>query len=375
MLFIIVKEIDMAKDIPVSYMGKHKYDIKIRHDFNNIIEAIQSLRIPSNIRLCIVTDSNVSKYHLDSIKTLLSTQSYDIYEFIFNAGEQYKNLETVNKLYTFLIENHFDRNDFLIALGGGVVGDLTGFAAATYLRGIRFIQVPTTLLSQVDSSIGGKTGVDCMQYKNMVGAFYQPSLVYINLSTLNTLPDTDYYSGMGEIIKHSLIADCNYYNLLKNSVLDVKRKDLNVLEDIIYKSCLIKRDVVEKDPKELGLRANLNFGHTIGHAIEKLTDFSLLHGYCVAIGCVAAGYICMRLGNISNIELIDIQNLIKSYNLYDKINNSTLDSNDILKATKSDKKMDSGKIKFVLLKAIGEAYISKEISDEMILEAINYVNS
>ena len=285
------------------------------------------------------------------------------------------NLETVNKLYTFLIENHFDRNDFLIALGGGVVGDLTGFAAATYLIGIRFIQVPTTLLSQVDSSIGGKTGVDCMQYKNMVGAFYQPSLVYINLSTLNTLPDTDYYSGMGEIIKHSLIADCNYYNLLKNSVLDVKRKDLNVLEDIIYKSCLIKRDVVEKDPKELGLRANLNFGHTIGHAIEKLTDFSLLHGYCVAIGCVAAGYICMRLGNISNIELIDIQNLIKSYNLYDKINNSTLDCNDILKATKSDKKMDSGKIKFVLLKAIGEAYISKEISDEMILEAINYVNS
>ena len=187
------------------------------------------------------------------LKNILTKSFPQIFCYEFQAGEASKNTDTVNGVYEFLIQNHFDRHDLMIALGGGVVGDLTGFTAATYLRGIDFIQVPTSLLSEVDSSIGGKTGVDFMQYKNMVGVFYQPKLVYMNLNVLKTLPKDQLISGFGEILKHGLIRNHDYF---------------------------LKRDVVERDPKEKGERALLNFGHTIGHAVEKLSDFGLSHGVC-----------------------------------------------------------------------------------------------
>ena len=188
----------------------------------------------------------------------------------------------------------------LVALGGGVVGDLTGFAAATYLRGIDFVQVPTTLLSQVDSSIGGKTGVDFLQYKNMVGAFHQPKLVYINTTTLKSLPEREYFSGMGEVIKHGLIKDADYYEWIKENIDAIKAREHEAVREMIYQSCLIKGGVVERDPKEKGERALLNFGHTLGHAIEKLKDFTWLHGECVAAGCCLAAEISCIKGNISN---------------------------------------------------------------------------
>ena len=186
------------------------------------------------------------------------------------------------------MENRFDRKDWLVALGGGVVGDPCGFGAATYLRGVSFIQIPTTLLAQVDSSIGGKTGVDVSSYKNMVGAFYMPRLVYTNVSTLLTLSDEQFSSGMGEVIKHGLIQDKAYYQWLLRNKDAIGRRELSVCMEMIAGSDEIKRRVVEQDPTEQGLRALLNFGHTLGHALEKQLSFSMLHGHCVGLGCLGA---------------------------------------------------------------------------------------
>ncbi|SDB09290.1 3-dehydroquinate synthase [Eubacterium oxidoreducens] len=363
----------MSKNIPVSYHGKHKYNIHIRNDFTDLAAELALLDLPKTSKICIVTDSNVRDFYLDVVQAELTKHFEHIYSFCFEAGEQQKNLDTVSELYEYLIENHFDRKDYLLALGGGVVGDLTGFAAATYLRGIPFIQVPTTLLSQVDSSIGGKTGVDCMKYKNMVGAFYQPLMVYMNLSVLNTLDSNQFSSGMGEIIKHSLIKNKKYFEWIKEHTAQIKLKDILALEEMIYESCMIKKHVVEIDPTEQGDRALLNYGHTIGHAVEKLMNFEMLHGHCVAIGSISASYLSMKLGHITKDEYDMIKDLFFSFNLPVSLNNSGLCANDILAATKSDKKMEAGKIKFILLHTIGDAYITKELNDANILDAIEEI--
>ena len=235
--------------------------------------------------------------------------------FIFPAGEKNKNLDTVRTLYEFLIQKHFDRKDVLVALGGGVVGDLCGFAGATYLRGIRFIQVPTTLLSQVDSSIGGKTGVDFDSYKNMVGAFHMPSLVYASTSSLLTLSAEQFASGMGEIVKHGLIKNRDYYQWICEHADAIRERDLKVCEQLILVSCQIKRDVVEKDPTEQGERALLNFGHTLGHAIEKLMNFKLAHGQCVALGCLAAAHISAKRGMITDAEVDQMRKAFATFDL------------------------------------------------------------
>ena len=259
----------------VNYEQKPCYDIVFSKDFNLLNDEIQQLNI-SNKRICIVTESNVGPLYANEVKDIFMSNSKEVIIFEFTAGEAHKNLDTISELYTVLIENKFDRNDMLVALGGGVVGDMTGYAAATYLRGIDFIQIPTSLLAQVDSSIGGKTGVDYKAYKNMIGAFYQPKLVYMNLSTLNSLPDREYYSGMGEIVKHGLIKDSDYFYWLKENYQKILDRDYDTLFTMIYNSCNVKRKVVEEDPKEKGDRALLNFGHTIGHAVEKLKNFTLV---------------------------------------------------------------------------------------------------
>ena len=259
----------------------------------------------------------------------------------------------------------------MIALGGGVVGDLTGFTAATYLRGIDFIQVPTSLLSEVDSSIGGKTGVDFMQYKNMVGAFYQPKLVYMNLNVLKTLPKDQLISGFGEILKHGLIRNYDYFLWMNEHEKEILALDYNTLEEMVYQSCLIKRDVVERDPKEKGERALLNFGHTIGHAVEKLSDFGLSHGVCVGLGMVAASYISCQQGNLTKEQLSFIEETLKHFGLLIRVSGQNPD--DVLRTTKLDKKMVGNQIKFILLKTPGDAYIEKNLTDEQILEGIFYI--
>lgn len=361
----------MSKGITIVHdQGKPSYPIYIENDFKRFFEALEGLNLKEK-KVCIVTDTTVAGYYLDTMCTCLSGFCAKVVSYTFPAGEASKNLNTVSKLYERLIDEQFDRKDVLLALGGGVVGDLTGFTAATYLRGIRFIQVPTTLLSMVDSSIGGKTGVDFQAYKNMVGAFHQPSAVYINLSLLLTLTNEQYYSGMGEIVKHALIKDSKYFSWLRNHFAEIQNRTLECLYDMIEKSIQIKRFIVENDPKEQGERALLNFGHTLGHAIEKVKNFELLHGECVAIGCVGATYLSMLRGYISVEELQDIKQMFLDVNL--PIQCTGIGIEEVLAVTKSDKKMESGKIKFVLLQSVGHAVIDDTVTDEELRQALAYV--
>lgn len=364
---------DKVQDkIIVNYDDVPAYSILFDKDFNGLKDALCSFGL-NNRRFMIVSDSNVSKLYMEGIINLISPIASRVKSFTFEAGENSKNLDTVSEVYNLLIEEKFDRNDILIALGGGVTGDLTGFVAATYLRGIDYIQVPTTLLSMVDSSIGGKTGVDFKSYKNMVGAFHQPKLVYINLATLNSLPKREFKAGMAEIIKHGLIKDFKYYSWIYDKRDQILSLDYDLLKEMIYVSCLIKKDVVEKDPKEKGDRALLNFGHTIGHAIEKLMDFNLLHGECVSLGMEAASYISYKRNLIDKDDLQHIVNTIKAFDLH--VDTKSLSPEDIYSVTKLDKKMESDKIKFILLKHIGLAYIDTTVSKDEMIDAIKFIQS
>lgn len=361
----------MNNRLTVHYEGKPCYDITLKHDFSELAKEIIELGYTKKQKICIITDSNVAPFYLQEVMEALSACVDTVIYHIFSAGEEHKHIGTISAIYETLIQAHFDRKDLLIALGGGVTGDMCGFVAATYLRGIDFVQVPTTLLSQVDSSIGGKTGVDFKQYKNMVGAFYMPRLVYINLSTLLTLNNTHFFAGMGEILKHGLIKDFEYFQWLMCNKDAICEKNFSILEEMIYRSCNIKRKVVENDPKEKGERALLNFGHTIGHAIEKLSDFQLIHGDCVAIGMVAASYLSAQKGLLSMDELKYITQAIQAFKL--PINTSVADASQVLEATKLDKKMESGTVKFILLKKPGMACIDQSITDEQLLDAIRYI--
>ena len=359
-----MERLDVKKD------GKFCYSIRFEKDFANLAEEIAALGFEGH-KLCVVTDSSVAPLYLESVKSVLSERFDNVYDFIIPAGEQNKTLDNVKKLYEHLILNHFDRKDCLIALGGGVIGDMTGYAAATYLRGIDLVQVPTTLLSQVDSSIGGKTGVDFDSYKNMVGAFHMPRLVYMNLSVLNTLTNEQFSCGMGEILKHGLIKNKPYFTWCMEHADKISERDYDTLLYMIKESCKVKRDVVEKDPTEQGDRALLNFGHTLGHAVEKLKDFTMLHGQCVAVGCVAAMKLSAMRGNITEDEVFYVEKCFENFGLPTRVDGITAD--DILQISKSDKKMEAGKIKFVLLNAIGNAYVDKTITDEELLTASNYL--
>ena len=355
---------DVKKD------GQFCYHIYLEPDFAKLPEAVEPLNIKER-KLCIVADSTTAELYGAELKEILKETCTYVSMFVFPAGEVNKTLNTVRDLYEHLILEKFDRKDMLVALGGGVVGDLTGFAAATYLRGIGFIQIPTTLLSQVDSSIGGKTGVDFDAYKNMVGAFHMPRLVYMNLNVLKTLPDRQFACGMGEIIKHGLIQDSDYLEKLSTYQREIREKNYAALLWMVAGSCKVKRHVVEEDPTEQGIRAWLNFGHTIGHSVEKLKDFTLCHGECVAIGCAAAAWMSWKRGLISEKEKEAAEQLLLDYQLPVRVKG--LKPEDIVKTTKLDKKMDAGKVKFVLLKKIGEAFVTRDVEDEELLRASRYV--
>ncbi len=360
----------MAKRLTIHRDNNPIYDIVINNSFEDMKDEFVRLNLQGR-KICIISDSVVAPLYLDTVKNSLAEVSDCITEYVFEAGEKNKNLNIVKSLYEFLIINKFERRDILVALGGGVVGDLTGFTAATYLRGIDFIQVPTTLLAQVDSSIGGKTGVDFDSYKNMVGAFYMPRLVYINISTLNTLDERIFNSGFGEIIKHAYIKDSEYLDYIKNNTVNIMSRQPGCLEEIIYKSCVIKGNVVEKDPTEKGDRMLLNFGHTLGHAIEKLSGFALYHGECVVLGMICALYISKKRGSITDAEYESAIRLFKDFNYPMTV--SGIKVNEVVDVSKNDKKMSAGKIRFVLLNAVGDAYIDYDVSEGEMLESLQEV--
>lgn len=360
----------MRRCVDVKKNNEHCYNIVITEGFDGIIEELKTLGITGK-KLCIVTDSNVGPLYAAKLQEALTQTGNEIYVFTFPAGEQNKTLAVVESVYTYLIENHFERKDMLVALGGGVVGDLTGFAAATYLRGIDFIQVPTSLLAQVDSSIGGKTGVDFSKYKNMVGAFHMPKLVYMNINTLDTLSARLFNSGFGEIIKHGLIKDAAYFEFLDTNYEQIKARNHDILSEMVYGSCLIKADVVNNDPTEKGERALLNFGHTLGHAIEKNMNFTLFHGECVALGMICAAKISLDRNLINEDDYDRIFAMIKRYGFPTRLEG--LDIFSIIQVSKLDKKMENGVVKFILLEKLGKAYIDKTVSEDEMLTGLKEI--
>lgn len=347
--------------LTVDLNGRPIYDIVLSDSFEDLEEELKQLGCAEK-KLCIVTDSNVAPLYLKEVEERIAGCCRSVSSYVFPAGEASKTLDTVRGVYEHLILNHYDRKDYLVALGGGVVGDLCGFAAATYLRGVEFIQIPTTLLSQVDSGIGGKTGVDFDAYKNMVGAFHMPKLVYTNVSALGTLPAEQFSAGMGEVIKHGMIRDREYFEWLDTNMEKILKKDPETCKTMIFGSDVIKREVVEIDPTEQNERATLNFGHTLGHAIEKLMDFSMLHGHCVALGALAALKICEKRGLVSIEDTARCRSMMERCGM--PLTISGLKTEDILAATKSDKKMEAGVVKFILLDEIGHAFIDRTVTDE-----------
>ena len=322
-------------------------------------------------RVLIITDTNIAPLYLSQVRMSLNDTVSELHSIVLPAGESQKTLQTVQHLYQILMENHFDRDDFLVALGGGVIGDITGFTAATYLRGISYIQVPTTLLAQTDSSIGGKTGVDFVGYKNMIGAFYPPKTVIMNLNTLNTLPHRQFAAGMAEIIKYGLIWNATFFNWLTVHGAQILSLDQTDLLQMIQSCCEYKRDVVQKDPKDRGIRKILNYGHTLGHALEKYKNFSLLHGECVGLGMLAAARISRDRGLLSVAEEETIRSALSFYSLPTCTEISDPDA--LMQMMFSDKKISAGHLQFVLLDQIGHCFLAEDVSSIEIKTAIEAI--
>ena len=341
------------------------YPIYIASDFSGLGKAIRDARL--NGKILIVTDTNVGSHYLKACMDELETTGAEVFSHIIEAGEKSKTLNTVQDIYRLLIAQRFDRGSTLIALGGGVPGDITGFAAATFMRGINFVQIPTSLLAQADSSIGGKTGVDFEGSKNMVGAFYQPRFVYINVNTLCTLPRRELSSGLAEVIKHGLILNSEFYDYLNYNMSKIFKFEENTLQYITKMNCTIKKGVVEQDERESGLRAILNFGHTIGHAVESASEFSLLHGECVSIGISGAYKLAMKLGMVTEEMVRTVENTLMAAGL--PIRAKGLDSEVIYSKLFLDKKVKDNRLNFILPKGIGEV-ISCTIEDEKMIKEV-----
>ena len=341
-------------------LGDRSYDIEIGGDLGQAGARLEGLGIGKKIAL--VTNPTVKKLYGQRLIDSLKAAGYLVMSIDVPDGEQYKNLDWANAVYTALLVNAFDRKSALVALGGGVIGDLTGFAAATFMRGIPFIQVPTTLLAMVDSSVGGKTGVNHPLGKNMIGAFYQPKKVLMDLGALRTLPKEELLAGMAEVIKYGVIRDAAFFQYLEANREKILSLDTDALTHIVRRSCEIKADVVSRDEREGGLRAILNFGHTVGHAIETAENYTLRHGYAVAIGMVYAARLAHRTGLCDASVPARVEKLIRSYGLPADL--SALSRRpavtELLDTMQIDKKAEGGKVKFVLPRAMGDVVITKE---------------
>lgn len=313
--------------------------------------------------VAIVTNTTVAPLYLNKLTEALQSADVKVIPIILPDGEAYKNTETLNKIYDVLLQNRCERNTTLIALGGGVIGDLTGYAAATYLRGVPFIQIPTTLLSQVDSSVGGKTGINHPLGKNMIGAFYQPQLVIADIDTLQTLPSREFSAGMAEVIKYGLIRDADFFDWLETNITSLMKLDEQVLSYAIYRSCQNKAEVVARDEHEQGERALLNLGHTFGHAIENAMGYGVwLHGEAVAAGTMMAADLSQRAGWLTATEITRIQNIFKATNL--PIEAPKLGVEKYLDLMGLDKKVENGKIRLILQQAIGKSVITSDYDVE-----------
>ncbi len=320
-------------------------------------------------RAAIVTNTTVAPLYLESLQRTLQEIGVDSVPIILPDGEEYKSSQTLNLIYDALLTHRCERKTPLIALGGGVIGDMTGFAAATYLRGVPFIQIPTTLLSQVDSSVGGKTGINHPLGKNMIGAFYQPKLVLADIRTLNTLPDKELSAGLAEVIKYGLIRDLPFLSWLEENMDSLLARDEEALQYAVLKSCENKAEVVAADERESGERALLNLGHTFGHAIETGMGYGVwLHGEAVAAGTVMAADLSRRLGWLNESDVLRVRVLLQRARL--PVVSPDLGTEKYLEYMGHDKKVEDGKMRFVLLKQLGRAELIGDVPKSLIEQTI-----
>ncbi len=348
-------------------LGDRSYDIVIGPKLLSVA-GDKVARIAD--RVLIVSNRQIFNLYGKTLGNGLGISGFQWDKFLLPDGEKYKTSASVAKIHDRLIKDRYDRDSVIVALGGGVIGDIAGFAAAIYLRGIRFIQIPTTLLAQVDSSVGGKTGVNHPKGKNLIGAFHQPSIVLADIDTLKTLPRAEILCGITEVIKYGCIASGRFFRYLEQNMDALLALKPDVVAHVVKTSCRIKADIVSDDEKEKGRRAVLNFGHTTGHAVEAVTGYKRFkHGYAVAMGMRAAAILSEMRGGLESKDVARITRLIKRAGLPIKIPDDIKES-DLLKAMEQDKKVKSGAIRFALLENIGHCEIYSDISRKEIREAL-----
>lgn len=357
-------------------LPQQPYDIAIAPgNLDQLGERMASLDLGKKV--LIVSSPLIFKHYGERAIASLTSAGFEVTVCNLPAGERYKNLASIQKIYNAALENRLERSSTLVALGGGVIGDMTGFAAATWLRGINFIQVPTTLLAMVDAAIGGKTGVNHPQGKNLIGAFYQPKLVLIDPQVLNTLPVREFRAGMAEVIKYGVIWDANLFAQMEQCKRLDHRRYLkeSLLQEILSRSCQAKADVVSKDEKEAGLRAILNYGHTIGHAVESLTGYRLVnHGEAVGIGMVAVGQLAVNLQFWESSAQERQLHLIHKAGLPTQLPTG-INIEAIIDALQTDKKVKSGRVRFIIPTQIGAATVTDQVPSEAIRKVLTQIVS
>lgn len=349
-------------------LGNRSYPIHIGQNLLTQAELLLPHLVKKQV--AVVTNTTVAPLYLQRLTESLQQAGVSVISIVLPDGEQYKNADTLNLIYDALLQHRCERRTTLIALGGGVIGDLTGYAAATYLRGVPFIQIPTTLLSQVDSSVGGKTGINHPLGKNMIGAFYQPQLVLADTESLSTLPHRELSAGLAEVIKYGLIRDADFFLWLERNIAQLVNLDATALSYAIYRSCQNKAEVVAADEHEAGERALLNLGHTFGHAIENAMGYGVwLHGEAVAAGTVLAAKFSHRLGWLTEQDLARTIDLFKAANLPTDAPN--LGAERYLDLMGLDKKVIDGKIRLILLNGIGKSIITSDYNRELLHQVLS----
>jgi len=337
---------------------------------NGLLQDERSYPVKRGERVMIVTNPTVAQFYLDTVTFALKKRGCEVDHVLLPDGEKYKTLESLNLIFTALLQGNHGRDTTIIALGGGVIGDVAGFAAASYQRGVRLIQIPTTLLSQVDSSVGGKTAVNHELGKNMIGAFYQPSMVIIDTHTLGTLPKREVNAGLAEVIKYGAILDYEFFEWLEAHIDELVALNNESLQHCIARCCQIKADVVARDETEKGDRALLNLGHTFGHAIETHLGYgNWLHGEAVSTGMMMAAALSEQLGDISVADVSRLEKLLARANL-PTLSPDSMQPEDYLPHMMRDKKVLAGKLRLVLLKSLGQAYIATDTDKDLVLNAI-----
>ncbi|MEI6064778.1 MAG: 3-dehydroquinate synthase [Pseudanabaena sp. ELA748] len=358
--------VDLRSDVQTN----RSYDIAIaRHSLKDLGAKLIEIGLgKKSKKVLIVSNPVIYKHYGDTVKTSLSNAGFDVVHLILPAGERFKTANSLQKIYDAALEHRLERSSMIVALGGGVIGDMSGYAAATWLRGLDLVQVPTTLLAMVDSAIGGKTGINHPQGKNLIGAFYQPRLVWVDPEVLKTLPAREFRSAMAEVIKYGVIWDRELFDLLAQSdrLDQLRYVSAELLQTILYRCAKAKAEVVSKDEKEGHLRAILNYGHTVGHAIESVTNYRLYnHGEAVGLGMVIAGAIAVDLGLWTAEDQAQQVALIAKTNLPQTLP-ADIDQAAIIEGLSTDKKVEAGQVRFILPTAIGSVILSDRVTSDMV---------